>query len=94
MNITLYDRKGIQTVDETSAFAKEITGLEKGSNYYILTCNNYPYDPQGPDSNREKNLTLKLRSTNKVAFSAYTKYLNTRNTLHYTRTLRSFLNNG
>tara|TARA_B100000085_G_C18104640_1_gene334617 strand:- start:212 stop:496 length:285 start_codon:yes stop_codon:yes gene_type:complete len=94
MNIKLYDRKGVQTTDEKIAFAKEVDGLEKGSNYYILTHNNYPYDPQGPDSNREKSLSLKLRPTNESAFSYYTKYLNTRNTLHYTRTLRSFLNNG
>ena len=91
MRITYYDKKGMQTTNEDKAFAKEISGSEQNK-YYILTCNNYPYDPQGPDSNREKNLSLTLRSTNHIAFIAYTKYLNTRNSVHYTMTTRSFLN--
>lgn len=91
MRTTFYDNKGVQTEDENKAFAKEISGTQQ-QKYYILTHNNYPYDPQGPDSNREKNLNLKLRATNHIAFIAYTKYLNTRNSVHYTMTTRSFLN--
>lgn len=92
MNVTLYNKKGVATEEEVNVFAKSIDGLEKGSNYYILTHNNYPYDPYGADSTREKTLALKLRQTNKDAFQCYTKYLNTRNSLHFTLTLRNFLN--
>jgi len=92
MNVTLYNKKGDITEEDKDVFAKSVGGLQKGSNYYILTHNSYPYDPYGPDSTREKTLSLKLRQTNKEAFQHYTKYLNTRNSLYFTLTLRNFLN--
>ena len=74
MRTTFVDNKGVQTEDEDKAFAKEISGTQQ-QEVYFTTHNNYPYDPQGPDSNREKNLNLKLKIPKSyLRFIAYTKY--------------------
>jgi hypothetical protein len=44
------------------------------------------------DSHREKNLELELREVNQSVFDMYLMYLNTKNSLYFTKANRSLIN--
>lgn len=71
---------------------KDVGKGAKQSKYYIMTHNNIPYDPNGPDGHRELYLKLELKSVSKQTFDYYLMYLKTKNSLYMTRTQRSYIN--
>lgn len=71
---------------------KDIGKGAKQNKYYIITHNNLPYDPNGPDGHRELYLKLELKSVSKQTFDYYLMYLKTKNSLYMTRTQRSYIN--
>lgn len=72
--------------------SKNIGGGKNQTKYYILTHNNVPYDPNGPDSHREAYLKMDMKSVSKQTFDYYIMYLKTRNSLYMTRAQRSYIN--
>jgi hypothetical protein len=91
-----YNRSGQLSQNKEKVFARyteiNLSKGEKQKRYFIMTCNNIPYDPYGIDSHREKNLRTSLKTVSKQTFDYYILYLKTRNLLYMTRTQRSFIN--
>jgi hypothetical protein len=92
-----YNKLGLPIVNpKEKCFAqhtsKDIGKGARQNKYYIITHNNIPYDPNGPDGHRELYLTLELKSVSKQTFDYYLMYLKTKNSLYITRTQRSYIN--
>lgn len=92
-----YNKIGLPVVNtKEKCFArfttKDVGKGAKQSKYYIMTHNNIPYDPNGPDGHRELYLKLELKSVSKQTFDYYIMYLKTKNSLYMTRTQRSYIN--
>lgn len=92
-----YNKLGLPVSSTKEKHFAQYTSKDIGKNarqtkYYILTHNNAPYDPYGPDGHREPYLKLELKSVPKQAFDFYLMYLKTRNSLYITRTQRSYIN--
>jgi hypothetical protein len=93
----LVNSKGHALEEDTSEtiFAKyyyEKTESKQNKKHYVLTYNNDLYDPLGPDSHRQKRLTLKLKQVAQNTFDYYCKYLQTKNQMYLTKSKRSFIN--
>lgn len=86
-----YNKVGKEATGKEKVFAEELNGSVK-TLYYVITHNNMIYDPLGPDSNRESNLSTRLTKTSKKTFDSYVKYLQTKNRIHITQAQRSFIN--
>ena len=86
-----YNKLG-QTAESNDLIFAELIDGPVQKVYYVLTYNNLLYDPLGPDSNREHNLSTKLKKTSKNTFDSYVKYLQSKNRLHLTQAQRSYIN--
>lgn len=86
-----YNKSGTEADESDIVFAEYVDGSVQ-KKYYVLTYNNSVYDPNGPDSHREKNLGHKLRKTSKATFEYYVNYLSSRNPIFFRRAERSFIN--
>jgi hypothetical protein len=86
-----YNKLG-QTAESNDLIFAELIDGPVQKVYYVLTYNNLLYDPLGPDSNREQNLSTKLKKTSKNTFDSYVKYLQSKNRLHLTQAQRSYIN--
>lgn len=60
--------------------------------FFVLSNKNELYDPFGIDSHREKTLDLLLTEVNQNVFDMYLLYLNTKNSVYFTRANRSMIN--
>lgn len=95
----IYNRFGLETNNKNEKiFAKylETSEIDKTTRrqYWIATHNNVPYDTQGAESHRERNLSIKLTKTNRESFNYYLQYLISKNSIYFTKASRSFINNA
>jgi hypothetical protein len=94
----MFNKNGKQVSSEDTAtiYAKHIKlKFLDGSvqQKFLALCKRYElYDPSGMDSHREKNLELELREVNQSVFDMYLMYLNTKNSLYFTKANRSLIN--
>ena len=75
--------------------AKELDynlGDTKKTRFLVATYLGSLYDPDGGYSNRESSLSIKLKSTNKEAYTHYLRYLQTHNKSNFIAAERNFLN--
>jgi hypothetical protein len=80
--------KGGNIVDESSAFAKQMT-VGKWDVHFIWFWRGHLFNPYGSDILRRSQEELaKLKKVSKDTFDLYMKYLKTKNTLYLTRAAR------
>ena len=89
----LFDKKGTPVLSKKEVvFAKVLKKENKDDRHFILTHESAPHDPWGMYKNRERHLSMSMKTVSKETFDFYMLFLKTRNSLYMTRAQRSFLN--
>tara|TARA_R110000824_G_scaffold139163_1_gene304193 strand:- start:106 stop:429 length:324 start_codon:yes stop_codon:yes gene_type:complete len=90
----IYINKSGQEInnDVDKVYAKVLLDQKKET-YFIVIYQNLPLDPLGTYQKRQAYLETKMKKVSKQTFDYYLTYLQTKNSIYFTRTNRSY-NNG